>query len=165
MAFSVTLYNTNDPPNKLDKTLTGASTAKTCTPYEPVSDLEGTIVIDYGFDYEGSNYLSMLEQDIVDGVVRASRTAYYYITDIEKVQGSKLRLHLKRDVLMTNKTAIKNCDIIIDRTSKQPIDILDSGYNGMLHDNMQRVLVNNQIQRKTVLNFSWSDTYNVVTVG
>lgn len=134
MAFSVTLYNTNDPPNKLNKTLTGASSVKSCTPYEPVSDLEGTIVIDYGFDYEGSNYLEMLEQDFEDGAVRAERKTYYFITDIEKVQGSKLRLHLKRDVLMTYKDGIGECTIIATRCTKQANADSESGYNSMLHD-------------------------------
>lgn len=141
MAFSVTLYNTNDPPNKLNKTLTGASAAKSCTPYEPVSDLEGTIVIDYGFDYEGSNYLEMLEQDFDDGAVRAERKTYYFITDIEKVQGSKLRLHLKRDVLMTykgvsggNPTGIYGLDIHVTRCTKQAQEGSPYGYNSLLED-------------------------------
>lgn len=141
MAFSVTLYNTNDPPETLSKTLTGASSVKSCSPYEPVSDLEGVIVIDYGFDYEGSNYLEMLEQDFDDGAVRAERKTYYFITDIEKVQGSKLRLHLKRDVLMTykgvsgdNPTGLYAQDIEVTRCSKQANSDSMSGYNSMLRD-------------------------------
>lgn len=140
MAFSVVLCNCPDPPKKLAKNTTiGTSGTISCTPYEPMSDLTGYIIIDWSGDYEGCNYLTMTET--WGDEEPQTRTTYYYITDIIKDIGGKMRLYLRRDVLMTfrgnsggNPSQIYNMDILVTRCAKQAQNQSPHGYNSMLED-------------------------------
>ena len=137
MSFNVVLCNCPDPPNKLSKnTTTGTSGTISCTPYEPMSDLTGYIIIDWHGDYEGCNYLTMTET-WGDEEEPQTRTTYYFITDIVKDIGGKMRLILRRDVLMTFKSDINNLDLHVTRCSLQA-GIVEgkntTGYNSMIPD-------------------------------
>lgn len=109
MAFTATLYNVTDDPKKVEKTLGTAKATCTCTPYEPVSDLHGLIVLDYTAAIESSNYAS-----VTSGI--GGRTLYCYITDLVKGIGGKCTVQLEIDPLMTNKEQLKNCDCICATT-------------------------------------------------
>lgn len=126
MAFTVKFYNISDPPNKLIKD-TGSQIheCSTTVPYEPFSPLTGKIIIDYNSNVDGANYCLIEEGEV---------KTYYFITDYNKVQGHKLEMFLKRDVLMTYNKQIQDCTIIATRCSKQANEASQSGYNSMLPD-------------------------------
>ena len=126
MAFSVKFYNISDPQNKLIKD-TGSQIheCSTTIPYEPFSPLTGKIIIDYDSQVDGANYCLIEEGEV---------KTYYFITDYNKVQGHKLEMFLKRDVLMTYNKQIQDCTIIVTRCTKQANADSESGYNSMLHD-------------------------------
>lgn len=129
MAFTCTFYNISDPPNKLSKTIGTALKTSTCTPFKPVSDLTGTILLDYTAEAEGANY-AMVTGD--------GRERYCFITDIEKDIGGRMSITLKEDALMTFSTGIKNCDILATRCSVISKDDGNVGYNSYLEDGMWR---------------------------
>lgn len=127
MAFTVTFYNISDPPNKLSKTIGTALKTSTCTPFKPVSDLTGTILLDYTAEAEGANY-AMVTGD--------GRERYCFITDIEKDIGGRMSITLKEDPLMTFSTKIELAPILATRSSVLAKDDGNVGYNAYLQDGM-----------------------------
>lgn len=109
MGFTVTLYNVTDDPKKIKKNLGTAIATCACSPYEAVSDLHGSIVLEYTPAIESSNYVT-----VTDGV--GGRTLCCYITDVIKDIGKSCRVQLEVDPLMTNKDQLKNCDCICATT-------------------------------------------------
>lgn len=107
MAFTATFYNTSDPPNKIDKNLGTQLGAATCTPFEQVSNLHGSILIDYFANVDKSNYAT---------VTTGGRTLYCFVRDVIKDIGGHCRVELDIDPLTTNKTDLKNCDCICETT-------------------------------------------------
>lgn len=119
---TISLYNISDNPKKLVKNPGNALyTPTTFEPYQPLSDLTGTVLIPYkikvGNDYvilEGANYAKL-------------NGKYYFITDRVLEPGGKLRLYLKIDVLMTYAEQIKNCPAVNRRSANL--------YNAFIYDN------------------------------
>lgn len=135
MAFSVSFYNISDPPNKLEKTLPDepSHVAQSVYPYEPMSELTGKIMLDYVPQADGCNYCS-----ITDGSV----TQYYFITDTVLLTGQRFEVYLKRDVLMTYKSEIKQLNIFVTRCAKQASITgpdATTGYNAFLEDPEVRI--------------------------
>ena len=125
MAFTIAFYTISDPPNKLDKSIPTATKTATCTPFEPVSDLTGSVLIDYVAGVEGCNYAQITG----DG-----RPRYCFITDIQKDVGGHMRVYLREDPLMTFKTEIQDSAILATRSSVVAKDNGNVGYNAYLQD-------------------------------
>ena len=125
MAFTVTYYNIQDPPNKINKTLGTAVGSSTCSPWEPVSDLSGKIIANYTSAVEAGNYVAITG----DG-----RPRYCYIRDVIKRPGGQMEITLEEDPLMTFSTEIMNIDAYVFRTSQSPISESAPGYNMDISD-------------------------------
>lgn len=132
MAFSVSFYNISDPPNKLNKTIpeTAAHVAQSASPYEPMSELTGKIILAHVTQADGCNYCSITEGSV---------TQYYFITDTVLLPGGKFEVYLKRDVLMTYSSDIKNMRIVAKRSSCIAKDGGNVGYNSYLEDGMWQI--------------------------
>lgn len=117
------LYNSTDNPKTIGKTLTGGTAVSSLKPYEPISELTGSILISYSgtkFDY---NYISVDFSNDETPHIRK-----YFITDKELELGGKLRLILKLDVLETYGEDILECKAVYDRTNnvdKANVDLID----------------------------------------
>lgn len=122
MAFTVTYYNIQDPPNKINKTLGTAVGSSSCSPWEPVSDLSGKIIAAYTSAVEAGNYAAITG----DG-----RPRYCYIRDVIKRPGGQMEVTLLEDPLMTFKTEILTSDVYATRTSQSGSDY---GYNMDMDD-------------------------------
>ena len=126
MAFTCNLYKISDPPFQLDKTLGAALRANiSCSPFEPLSDLKGKIILDYTAEADEANYCSIVE---------GTRTRYAFITDRVKGVGGRLTLILDEDPLMTFKAGILEADILATRASVLAKDSGNVGYNAYLPD-------------------------------
>lgn len=79
-------------------------TLTTVVPYEPLSDLEGYLILEYDNVVERSNYCYFEER-------------YYFIKDREKLIGGKLRLTLRVDVLKTYENQVDTIDVVCKRTA------------------------------------------------
>lgn len=133
MAFTCNLYKISDPPFQLDKNLGNALRKNIrCSPFEPMGDLKGNIIIDYSFNADEANYCSITETS--GGETPVTRTRYAFITDRVKGVGGRLTLVLEEDPLMTYYTDILKQTIEVTRCSKQANEASKSGYNSMLRD-------------------------------
>ena len=136
MGFNIKFYKIDAPPNKLDKGVVpgttptvGAAAGYPCTPFEPVGTLEGSVLIDYVAGVETANYAYISG----DG-----RPRYCYVRDFSKDIGSRLRVYVEEDALMTFKTKIEESDILATRCSVVGKDEGNVGYNSYLDDKMWR---------------------------
>ena len=105
--MNITLYSVSDDPNTLNKTL-GTGSSRNGTPYEPVNDLSGYVILDYTEDIENYNYCA---------ITIGNRKKYYTITSKSMEIGGNVRLNLNCDVLMTYQSEINNISGILSRTS------------------------------------------------
>lgn len=124
MAFSLQFYNVSDPPNKLDKELgTQIASCGTVRPYEAVSELTGTFLIDHNPYINGCNYCycHVLGK-------------YYYITDIQLETAQRMIISVKVDVLKTYASGIKSSPIYVTRAEQQATEANPCGYNTYLPD-------------------------------
>lgn len=108
--MTVTLYNTDENPKVLSKTLTDGVSIGDCAPYEPISDLTGSVLVPYTQTAEQCNYAMLVFTDN-----NVNFTKYYYITDRQLEVGKKMRLYLKTDVLKTYDEQIRKCKAVFDR--------------------------------------------------
>lgn len=136
MAFTVKFYKIDAPPNKLDKGVVpgttgtiGAAGGYSCTPFEPVGTLEGSILIDYvaAALIETANY-AYISGD--------NRERYAYVTGFDKEIGGHLKVYLREDALMTFKTEIADAPILATRSSVCGKDGGNVGYNAYLEDGL-----------------------------
>lgn len=112
MAFTATFYNISDNPKKIEKTLGTQLGAATCTPFEPVSDLHGSILIDYFNNIDNANYAT---------VTTGGRLLYCFVRDVVKDIGGRCRVELDIDPLTTNEGQLKECDCICETTTKSTL--------------------------------------------
>lgn len=105
--MNITLYSVSDDPNTLNKTL-GTGSQRNGTPYEPVNDLSGYVILDYTEDIENYNYCA---------VTIGNKTKYYTITSKSMEIGGNVKLNLSCDVLMTYQSEINNISGILSRTA------------------------------------------------
>lgn len=125
MPFTCKVYKISDPPFQLDKTVGTAIHEATCSPFEPMGDLRGDVILDYNSAIEEANYCEITG----DG-----RTRYAFITDQIKGVGGRLTLKLQEDPLMTFKAGIVEADILATRSSVLAKDSGNVGYNSYLPD-------------------------------
>ena len=137
MAFTVTYYNIQDPPNKINKTLGTAVGSSSCSPWEPVSDLSGKIIAAYTSAVEAGNYVSITG----DG-----RPRYCYIRDVIKRPGGQMEVILEEDPLMTFKEDILSLNCFCTRTNLQADDGSNLGYNMDMRDIKRPTVVYDRIQ-------------------
>lgn len=112
----VKFYDYTDNPIVLHKKIDGNDdtvaeplrTLTTVIPYEPLSDLEGYLILEYDSYVERANYCYFEER-------------YYFIKDREKLIGGKLRLTLRVDVLKTYEGSIGHIDVVCRRTALQSL--------------------------------------------
>ena len=105
--MTITLYKCANDPDTLNKTFSNAS-SRNGTPYEPIDDLSGYVILDYTTDIESYNAASL---------TIGSRTKYYTITSRAPETGHKVRVNLSCDVLATYETEIRNIGGILSRTA------------------------------------------------
>ena len=109
MAFTVTFYKITDNPKKIDKTLGNVLHTASCSPWKPVDDLNGDIMIDYSANAEKANYAS-----VSNGI--GERTLYCFVREFTKDIGGHCVVHLEIDPLKTNAGQLKECDCICETT-------------------------------------------------
>lgn len=136
MPFTIKFYKIDAPPNKLDKGVVpettptvGAATGYSCTPFEPVGTLEGSVLIDYvaADNIETANY-AYISGD--------NRPRYCYVRDFSKEIGNKLRVYITEDPLMTFNQGIKESPILATRSSVCGRDNGNVGFNAYLDDGL-----------------------------
>ena len=130
--MTLDLYNISDNPKQLYKTIGDSiyQTTQTIKPYEPISDLTGSILITYSSTAEDCNYAKIVDD--------AGFTKYYFVTDKQLEVGGKMRIYLEIDVLMTFQEDILNCPAVYDRSDCFP--------NYLLDDGMERVSVKRDVE-------------------
>ena len=111
------LYTFDDDKSVVDKQLTALSPELTIAPYQPLNDLEGTIIL--GDSYQGANYCR---------IVIAGKTKYYYITARTTDTAGRLHCRLYEDVLMTHSAWIKRQSGVLARSWAHGDDFLPAGY-------------------------------------
>ena len=119
MAMELKFYFVTNDPKTVSKTLGSVQGTTQCTPYEPISDIEGFVIIDYNASTRWvTNYVSL------DG-------KYYFITNREAMTADRLKLYLKCDVLMNyvNTNDFKNLTVYPSRS--------ESEYNSWMMDGRQ----------------------------
>lgn len=156
--MTVTIYKYAGEYNRLDKTplLSGAREITGVNIKGMFRADAPELYLEYAAELDGYNYIRI---DI------DANTTYYYYATFAADLGQTVRATCTRDPLMSFKPGILQTNIIADRTTKQAIEAGQVGYNAMLPDDQQKVLVNQQIQRKSVMSFAWASTFTVVTVG
>lgn len=130
------LYKCNSDPNALVPNYTDeypSSGEISTTPYEPLDDLNGYVILDYNSSYEQYNKAQLYGK-------------YYTITSHVKEIGGKIRLNLEVDVMKTYADEIKDCFAVIERTSADNVDTGEKkiGWNAYLPDPKNVRQVNNQ---------------------
>lgn len=116
--MNIKLYKCSDDPKKLYKTY-GSELVRNGTPYKPVDDLSGYVILEYTTDIETYNAASL---------EWGGKTKYYTITSIQADTGNKVIVNLYEDVLKTFETEIGNLYAIVARTSNKNV------YNSYLPD-------------------------------
>lgn len=116
--MNITLYKCSDDPKKLYKTY-GDASSRNGTPYKPVDDLNGYVILEYTTDIETYNGASL---------EWGGKTKYYTINSIQADIGNKVIVNLQEDVLKTFETEIGNLYAIVARTSNKNV------YNSYLPD-------------------------------
>lgn len=107
MAFTATFYNIDDPPNYIYKTLGAPLGTSTCTPFEPVSNLHGSILVDYFANIDKANYAK---------ITTGGRDLYCFVRDVVKDIGGRCSVELEIDPLKTNAAELQECDCICETT-------------------------------------------------
>lgn len=144
--MEIILYKTKDKKEVVNKNLLNPLKTNITLNQELTNISKFSIIINYSenFDY---NYC------YVDKLKR-----YYYIEDIEYLNGNRIRLNLRIDVLMSHKEFINNVYGILDKST--------NNYSGYLIDNNYKMESYKQIVQKTIGNTSvFEDNIYLLTVG
>lgn len=126
MAISATFYNISSDPRELTKTLGDAviTCSNNIVAYEPIDYIQPRIILDYNASVENCNYVYISDWG-----------RYYFIRDVELVNGGKMIVHLDEDVLMTYNAEIKELPCYVLRS--------DTGFTPYIYDEKQKTLVYN----------------------
>ena len=108
--MNVTFYKNNSSDNTITKNLTSTYGAIACTIKEPISVLNPVVILEYNNYIEKSNYMYIEEFD-----------RYYYITDIKPLNGSRIQIIGRVDVLMSFKSSILSVPCIIDKQQNESV--------------------------------------------
>ena len=135
MSLSANFYNNTDNPKTVNKTLSAEPViSATITPYQPLSELTGTIILAYDSDLDSANYCS----------IGTNGTKYYFITDRILLTGGKIQLTLRIDVLMTYSADILNCKAVINRSDTlNNAQILDGAIRHEARQDIEYIDFNN----------------------
>ena len=117
-------------PDTLGKQLGTALHTAVCAPFEPVDDLNVSLIMDYTAALDSCTY-----------VIADSRC--YFITSRQRLTGGRITLYCAIDVLETYSTEINALDCIIKRTSADP-DQNTNGWNSLLEDQWTVTEVNTE---------------------
>lgn len=104
MSLTINMYNITSEPKTVEKTLGQVVHTGTCSPYEPLSDITGYVILDYNAAGYGANYATLGSKS-------------YFVYDRELLTGSKMKIFLRTDVLSTYWSGIKECDGIATQSS------------------------------------------------
>lgn len=130
--MNLVFYTSNDDPAKMGKNLGNpVHTASDIVAYEPVDDLNGVFKVLYNSAIDDANYC-----------IYGNRK--YFITDRTFGTAGMIIISVAVDVLDTYLTAIENLDCIISRTSADPKDFENIGWNSLLNDPMGVLQVNTE---------------------
>lgn len=113
MSMTCTIYKCDCPNNVLNKTdyLEDAVVLSSFSPYEPLDDLHGYIIIEgvnSGASHAGHDYVKITN---FAGVAR-----YYFVTSRELMTANRCKMNLEEDALMTWHTDIGTTPCIIGRS-------------------------------------------------
>lgn len=132
------------------------------TPYEPLDDLNGYVILDYNESYNNYNKAQLYGK-------------YYTITSREKDVGQKMRLNLKVDVMKTYASEIATCDVIVKRTGSPPPngDREANGWNALIQDARNVMQANEGVievafdpdQDNGVTDFGWDSSIYLMCIG
>ena len=132
------LYKCVSDPNALIPNYTDKSEAIPTTPYQPLDDLNGYVILDYNESYNEYNKAELYGK-------------YYTITSRVKDIGHKMRLNLEVDVMKTYADEIATCEVIVTRTSGEPAsDDAMIGWNSLIKDARNITMVNDDCFEVTV---------------
>ena len=120
-------YKIACPKNVVDKSShLGSVHEIDIAPYNAIDDLHGYVMIDRSYSWknspdsptqteyhEGTNYVEIKFPEGQNGY----KTRYFFVTSREPDIGSKLRLNLEEDVLMTWKNEILNTECLIEQAT------------------------------------------------
>lgn len=112
MAINITLYDYEGMNEKIKKEPSNPVTVD-CTPYEPLSDLSGYVILEYDATKYTKNYAKY-------------NNKFYFIYDRELMIGEKMKLFMRVDSLNTYQVGILKSPIIPKRSS--------SIYNSWIYD-------------------------------
>lgn len=130
--MNLVFYTSNDDPAKMGKNLgNSVYTASNIVAYEPVDDLNGVFKVSYNSAIDDANYCIYGDRK-------------YFITDRTFGTAGMIIISVTIDVLDTYLTAIENLDCIISRTSADPKDFDNIGWNSLLRDNLGILQVNTE---------------------
>lgn len=106
--MTVTFYSVSDDARVLNKTLGDAVVSlSTCEIWGECSIMDPVLKVVYNANLLGCNYCYISDWN-----------RYYYIEGYDVSQGREMYIRMHEDVLMSNKTAIKNLTCTIVRTAK-----------------------------------------------
>lgn len=123
--MDIYFYNYAGDDKVINKTLGEPTVSMVNGTLRDDCDLIDPIILVHS-DPRGSNYAWIPEFN-----------RWYFINDIEVVRTGLWQISCHVDVLKTYEPWIKNCDIIVTRTSAKPLDLPNSndvGFNAMLVD-------------------------------
>lgn len=130
--MNLVFYTSNDDPTKMGKNLGNpVHTAGGIVAYEPVDDLNGVFKVSYNFAIDNANYCIYGDRK-------------YFITDRTFGTAGMIIISVTIDVLDTYQMTIENLDCIISRTSADPKDFDNIGWNSLLNDPMGVLQVNTE---------------------
>ena len=135
MAFNIKFYKISDAPNVLNKTVNteagnvGTAAGYSCTPWEPVGVLDGSVVI----AYVAADAIGTANYAYISGGIRPR---FAYVTGFEILPGQQMRVYVKEDALMTFKQGIIESPILATRSSVCGRDNGNVGYNAYLDDGL-----------------------------
>lgn len=157
--MTATFYDYTGVPFQIDKVLGDPfGTSQLLKPYEPLSDLEGKIILDYNQLYFRSNYCILNFNDPES----PEYTKNYFITNRELLPGGKMALYLSVDSLTTYKTGVLKTKVICVRCS------LTEKQSPYIYDTYAPVETRREVkqQEKSVSQFNtYGTTYLLVTSG
>ena len=107
--MNMILYSNQGDPRQLTKDLTLIGSGHTLEVTEAVSITDPVFLMDLNTTYIGANYCYCSEFN-----------RYYFINNIEIVNGNQMRLYCHVDVLMSHKDSILKSSCISERSSSNP---------------------------------------------
>lgn len=132
------------------------------TPYEPLDDLNGYVILDYNEAYDDYNKAQLYGK-------------YYTITSREKDTGQRVRLNLTVDVMKTYADEIASCNVIVKRTGSPPPDgdREANGWNALIQDAKNVLQSNNSVievafdpdYNNGVTDFGWDNRPYLLCIG